>query len=636
MSISNTSFNVKNGLVVNTNLLFANNGRVGVGTITPDTLFTVAGTANVQGNVAVTGTLSTTANVVTVNVYATTTTSNVVSLTLTSNSINANVIAANSITTAANTIFNANVYIAANSYLYVSGNLVVNGTLTTVNAVSANGNSIPATNSTFTLGNSTYTWSSLYVSSNVNVGSISTTANGFVANTTTITVGNSTVNAVINSTSQSLGYIGSLPGFTANTTVITVGNSSVNATVNSTAFSGSATSLVGYTFDSPATIGSTTANTGNFSTLSIAGSAVATYANLVSYIATTVPTLTSNAANYLGTTAAASYVQNTDSRTLSGNVTFSGAVTSFTGANVTFSSTSKIIANSAFGTVGQVLASNGTGVYWSSAIGYTGSAGSASTVVGPIGYTGSQGVIGYTGSSATITSSTITTALGSVRVANAVYSDSAGYATSAGSATTATSATNATNAANATYATSAGSATNATNAINANTVWNGSSNMTFHWSGQGGQPTWLWGGNSPGDMYVYNPSNFSVGYASHAGYSDYANGLNGGLSYSAVDFTATSDDRLKDISGPITNALDKVDTLTGFYYKNNETAKSLGLIGENQQVGVSAQTLKEVLPEAVSQWSLENDYMVVAYDRIIPLLIEAIKELRAEVKTLKG
>ena len=397
MAVSNNSFNVKNGLTVNTSLLFANNGRVGVNTDSPDTTLTVAGTANVQGNVAVTGTLSTTANVVTVNVYATTTTSNVVSLTLTSNSINANVVTANSITTAANTIFNANVYIASNSYLYVSGNLVVNGTLTTVNAVSANGNSIPATNATFSLGNSTFTWSSLFASSNVNIGSISATANGLVANTTTIALGNSTVNAVITSTSQSFGYIGSLPGFTANTTVITLGNSSVNATVNSTAFSGSATSLVGYTFATPSPIGSGTANSGNFSTLTIAGSAVATE----SYVSSTIPTVTANNATYLGGVIAAGYVQNTESRTLSGNLTFSGAVTSFTGANVTLSSTTKIIANSAFGTTGQVLSSNGTGVYWSSAVGPTGYTGSVGST-GGTGPTGPTGPTGYTGSASTV------------------------------------------------------------------------------------------------------------------------------------------------------------------------------------------------------------------------------------------
>ena len=40
--------------------------------------------------------------------------------------------------------------------------------------------------------------------------------------------------------------------------------------------------------------------------------------------------------------------------------------------------------------------------------------------------------------------------------------------------------------------------------------------MAFHWSGQGGQPSWLWGGNDGSNMYVYNPSNFSVNTATTA------------------------------------------------------------------------------------------------------------------------
>ena len=39
---------------------------------------------------------------------------------------------------------------------------------------------------------------------------------------------------------------------------------------------------------------------------------------------------------------------------------------------------------------------------------------------------------------------------------------------------------------------------------------NDNSPMTFYWSGQGGQPEWLWGGNGGANMYVYNPSKFSV------------------------------------------------------------------------------------------------------------------------------
>lgn len=61
------------------------------------------------------------------------------------------------------------------------------------------------------------------------------------------------------------------------------------------------------------------------------------------------------------------------------------------------------------------------------------------------------------------------------------------------------------------YATSAGSASNA-QCLN-----NDDKYMKFHWSGQKGQPTWLWGGNDSGDMYVYNPSNFNVNYATTAG-----------------------------------------------------------------------------------------------------------------------
>lgn len=42
-------------------------------------------------------------------------------------------------------------------------------------------------------------------------------------------------------------------------------------------------------------------------------------------------------------------------------------------------------------------------------------------------------------------------------------------------------------------------------------------NLNFHWSGKDGQPTWLWGGEDGINMYVYNPSNFSVKYATSAG-----------------------------------------------------------------------------------------------------------------------
>ena len=69
-------------------------------------------------------------------------------------------------------------------------------------------------------------------------------------------------------------------------------------------------------------------------------------------------------------------------------------------------------------------------------------------------------------------------------------------------------ATNATNATNAVYATAAG---------RAYPYRSDGTAISFIWSGQAGQPTWLWGGNDGVNMYVYNPSNFSVNYAATAG-----------------------------------------------------------------------------------------------------------------------
>ena len=44
-----------------------------------------------------------------------------------------------------------------------------------------------------------------------------------------------------------------------------------------------------------------------------------------------------------------------------------------------------------------------------------------------------------------------------------------------------------------------------------------SCNKNWHWKGQVGQPSWLWGGEDGTNMYVYNPSDFRVNYANSAG-----------------------------------------------------------------------------------------------------------------------
>lgn len=82
------------------------------------------------------------------------------------------------------------------------------------------------------------------------------------------------------------------------------------------------------------------------------------------------------------------------------------------------------------------------------------------------------------------------------------------------------------------YATSAGSASSASSASTATTAaklgrsGSTSTPMTFYWYGQSGQPTWLWGGTDGTNMYVYNPSNFSVNYATSAGSASSATYIN--------------------------------------------------------------------------------------------------------------
>jgi len=96
-----------------------------------------------------------------------------------------------------------------------------------------------------------------------------------------------------------------------------------------------------------------------------------------------------------------------------------------------------------------------------------------------------------------------------------------------------------------------------------------------------------------------------------------------------------SDERLKINLGNITNALDKVMSLNGFYYKANEIAQSLGY-NSTREVGVSAQQVQKVLPEIVTTAPISDQYLTIYYEKLTPLLIEAIKELKQEIDQLKG
>ena len=96
-----------------------------------------------------------------------------------------------------------------------------------------------------------------------------------------------------------------------------------------------------------------------------------------------------------------------------------------------------------------------------------------------------------------------------------------------------------------------------------------------------------------------------------------------------------SDDRLKKKLGNIENALNKLMTLEGFYYEANETAQALGY-EVKREVGISAQQVQSIMPEIVAPAPIDEKYLTVRYDRVAPLLIEAIKELKLEINQLQS
>ena len=101
------------------------------------------------------------------------------------------------------------------------------------------------------------------------------------------------------------------------------------------------------------------------------------------------------------------------------------------------------------------------------------------------------------------------------------------------------------------------------------------------------------------------------------------------------DITASySDDRLKTKLGTIENALDKVKTLTGFYYEANDVAQTLGY-KVKREVGLSAQEVQKILPEIVTTAPIDDKYLTIWYEKTAPLLVEAIKELAKEVEEIK-
>lgn len=92
---------------------------------------------------------------------------------------------------------------------------------------------------------------------------------------------------------------------------------------------------------------------------------------------------------------------------------------------------------------------------------------------------------------------------------------------------------------------------------------------------------------------------------------------------------SSSDKRVKNNISKIDGALDKIEKLSGVFYYYNSNFN----INEKRQMGLIAQEVKEVIPEVV--YEDDKGYLNIAYGNLMGVVIEAIKELRNEIKNNK-
>ena len=106
--------------------------------------------------------------------------------------------------------------------------------------------------------------------------------------------------------------------------------------------------------------------------------------------------------------------------------------------------------------------------------------------------------------------------------------------------------------------------------------------------------------------------------------------------YGDIVANKSSDRRLKKYIKNIKNPLDKLSKINGVTFewkKTDDKMKREVHSHEGHDIGVIAQEIEEVLPEIVA--TRDNGYKAVYYEKLVPLLIEAVKELKAEVDELK-
>ena len=103
---------------------------------------------------------------------------------------------------------------------------------------------------------------------------------------------------------------------------------------------------------------------------------------------------------------------------------------------------------------------------------------------------------------------------------------------------------------------------------------------------------------------------------------------------------------MKENIRPIENAIDKIKQINGVHYRWKDEVEELGFSPtQKEEVGVIAQEVEKVIPEAVKPAPFDHhkgesksgeNYLTVQYEKLVPLLIEAIKDQQKQIDELKA
>ena len=103
---------------------------------------------------------------------------------------------------------------------------------------------------------------------------------------------------------------------------------------------------------------------------------------------------------------------------------------------------------------------------------------------------------------------------------------------------------------------------------------------------------------------------------------------------------------MKDVEKLVDEPLIRLEKLRAVYYEQNHLARRFGYQSTSRHVGYIAQEVLNALPEAVAPAPFDSDkyghsisgekYLTVMYSKIIPLLVQSLKEQKEQIEYIKS